>query len=305
MTRVRRRILFFISAIIFIIAGGPLILYSFGYRFSLDDWKVLRAGGLFISSIPSTGTHIFVDGVLVKETSILSRSVFIQGLTPRAYTIRVEKDNYFPWQKSLAVLPERVTDVRALLVKDPPDGTVLEKGNYVSLKFFDTSETILILADPKKRERFYSIADRAFLTRLGGRATSSPEISSDAVKLIAEKKPKGYDYDSSQDRIIWWDNHTVWIRWLEGEEFLPLFTEKIEDLVFQTKSSIRTARFYPHRDAIIVALTNELRFVELDRRDTQNNHPLYKGKEPVFEVSQNAREAYILDGGNLIVMPLL
>ena len=157
MTRKRRLVLFWICALLFIGLTVPIILYSFGYRFSFAEWKILRAGGLFISSTPTTGTKIYVDDHLVKETTLLSRKIFLQGLTPRTYAVRIEKEGYFPWEKNLIVRPELVTDVEALLIQDGPEGEVSFKGNYVSLAFTDDSKEYIALKNTKGKTDFFDI----------------------------------------------------------------------------------------------------------------------------------------------------
>lgn len=305
MTRKRRKILFWISAVIFLLTIAPVVLYSFGYRIAQDPWNIVRAGGLAISSVPATGTRIYVDTVLERETTLLFRKLFLQGLTPRLYHVRVEKDGYFPWEKRLRVYPERVTDVQALLIKDSQQsGKVLLQGDYISIAQADRIHNILSFKDSKSRERFYSPDETKFISRLEDNATTTERFSNAATTLIQERALMQYYYDSAGERIVWWDDHRVWIKWLEGEESLPLYTDTEEALLLDIPETIRNATAYPYQDAIIVAYSNAIMTVELDGRDHRNIYPLYKGNKPSFVLSGDRQTIYILDEGNLISMPL-
>ena len=304
MTRKRRRILLFISIVLFMVLVAPVLLYSFGYRFSTETWQIVRAGGFSISSTPSTGTQIYLDGKLAKKTSLLSRRLFIQGLTPRAYKIRIEKDGYFPWEKTLPVYPERVTDIQALLVRDGPEGTVLLHGDWQKFSFLGESRIILKLFDSKNRSSSFSLTDLTLTSNSSASATTTSVLPDEVKKILADKKPIDYDYDSTSERIIWWDKRTLSIRWLKGEEFLPLYTETSEEIIFRASDAIRNASFYPGQDAILLASSNAVMVVELDGRGQRNTYPLYKGREPRFLVSPDDNKVYILDDGNLIAIPL-
>lgn len=305
MTRSYRKILFWISTLTFIFLATPVILYSLGLRLAPHSWELVQAGGLSIASTPSTGTRIFVDGKLLRETTLFTRRLFLQGLTPRPYYIRIEKEGYFPWEKTLIVEPERVADARALLIKDGSEGTTLLQGEYISFAFADTSESVIKLKNTKKQDVYYSLDDERILPKLNTTGTTTPQLSDAARTVINERAITNFDYDSSLERLLWWDKNKIQIKWLRGNEFLPLYTDKEEAIVFESSEyPIRNAQFYPFEDAALVAYSNAVMVVELDGRDKRNSYPLYKGREPRLLASQKRQTAYILDDGNLIQIPL-
>lgn len=282
----------------------PIILYSSGYRFSFQKFQFLRAGGIFIRSLPATGNRIYIDGKFAHDTTLLSRNLFLQGLTPRVYNIRIEKDNYFDWEKSLQVLPERVTEVHALLIpKNPDEGLVLLHGDYTSMRFANTQKNILILTDRKKREQFFSTDSKTLIPLPGKIATSSPVVPEHVKTAMLAVKADGYDYDSAEERVTWWRNNSIRVRWLKGPDFLPYYTEESEIEIYSAPSVIRQVVFYPGQDAVIAAYSNAIMVIELDGRGKRNMYPLYKGKEPYFEVDGTEKMAYLLDAGNLISIP--
>ncbi|MBI2052726.1 MAG: hypothetical protein HYT34_00585 [Candidatus Ryanbacteria bacterium] len=304
MTRRKRIFLFWICTVIFVIITAPLVLYSFGYRLSLDPIGIVRSGGLFITSTPSTGTDIYVDGKLAEHTSLFSRKFFIQGLTPRKYKIEIRKDGYFTWEKTLRVEPEHITEVKALLIKDGPDGTILSRGGFASLMLTNSDETHLTLRDSKNRTRFYEIESASFTPRptLLGASTTLSDLAKD---FVLKRKIKNFDYDASQERIIWWDDYEVKIKWLRGEEFMPLYTDSDEILIFRSQGPLREVALYPGKEAIFASWSNAVSVIELDGRDEHNIYPLYKGREPHFTIAPKRKMAYLLDDGNLISIPLL
>lgn len=283
----------------------PLLLYSFGYRFSWNAREWLRAGGLSVSSIPSTGTKIYINGELTKETSFFSRKLDLQGLTPGMYEIVVKKDGYYQWSKHLPVYPEQVTDALALLVEElPKEGKILLQGPYEKISFLDSSEETVRLNTAKNKPTYFSLTQSTTTIIQKEPATTTPELPNSIKELLAEKKPDGYDYDASQERIIWWNGKRIWVKWLRGEAYLPLYTEKTEDIVWEADQDIRSAEFYPGQDSILATYSNVVMVIELDGRDTRNAFPLYKGKEPACVVASRSKTAYILDAGNFISIPI-
>src|SRR3989344_161447 len=277
-----RRTLFWLSTVSFIVVAIPVILYALGFRLAPDSWELVQAGGISIASTPSTGTRIYVDGKLERETTIFSRRLFLQGLTPRRYTIRIEKEDYFPWQKVLMVDPERVADAHALLIKDGPEGATLTRGDYVSFAFSDITESVITLKNVKKKEAFYLLADERVISKPLNIGTTTPLFSGTARAFIKERNIKNFDYDPSLERIVWWDKTHVWVGWLRGDESLPLYTDEPETLIYTSNESpVREARFYPFQEALLITSSNTVMVVELDGRDKRNIYPLYKEESPI------------------------
>jgi len=124
MTRLRRRIYFFLLVLIFLLAAPAVILYSQGYTFNPSSHTVSQTGALFISTNPK-GVRIFLNNALTAVTSdtIFSQGKLISHLTPGTYDVRIEKEGYFLWEKVLKIDPQLVTEVRNIFlvpVQAPP-----------------------------------------------------------------------------------------------------------------------------------------------------------------------------------------
>lgn len=281
-----------------------MTLWSFGYRFSFEE-GVTRTGGLFLSSIPVTGAQIYVDNKFIKETSLLSRSAFVQGLTPGSYTVRILSDGFYEWTKKLEVKSELISEARALLVKSQSGGAILEQGNFTSLEV--ASDAILLLKTDKGKNNYFDIDKKSLLSPSEAKileATLARDVNQDTKELIDENQ-KGLVADQERERILWWKEQEIWVKW-QPEAQLPLYAEENPELILKTEFSIRNAAFYPRRDAAITAYANGVFVVELDGRGGHNIFPLYKGIEPNFALPDiQERIIYILDDGNLIEVPLL
>lgn len=94
-----------------------LYLYTAGYRVNREqdspiDIKI--TGMIGAKSLPD-GASVYVDGNLVTATDDT-----IAGLTPGEYNLRIVKNGFVEWEKTVQVFPELVTDITAILVSKSP-----------------------------------------------------------------------------------------------------------------------------------------------------------------------------------------
>jgi hypothetical protein len=296
MTLKQRKFLFWISVLIFISAVIPLVLYSFGFRFSFEEFKLLRAGGLSVRTAPVTGANILIDGKFEHATSLLSRRLFLQGLTPRPYHIQIEMDGFYAWEKVLRVYPERVTDVVAFLVKElPAEIDLLFEGEYDALQFLDDNESVIVLSSNGEKI-FYSIDDSVLLDI--GPESIQINIPNDIYSPPVDAL--GYVYDAQNKRALWWNKNQVWTEWLGSASSLPLYTEEKEALIFSTDSLVKDAQFYPQEEALFVVADGSVSIIELDGRSKRNEYRVFSGSDPSLLISRRDPIIYILDSGELI-----
>lgn len=124
-----RKIIFVIFLIGFLISAPLLILYSLGYRFNPKKNKVQSVGALFLESTPKNA-QIYLNG----ELSTKSMPAKFVDLLPGTYDIRIEKDNYFSWEKELDVYSKQTTfaDNIVLFEKNEPQQRIDKKINIFS-----------------------------------------------------------------------------------------------------------------------------------------------------------------------------
>src|SRR3989344_9612628 len=112
LTKTKRRVLFYLAILVFLLLLFPVILYSFGYGIG-SDFKLHKTGGVFIKA--SEAGAVVTIGKKNKNTSLLTNSVLIKNLLPGAHQTTVEKDGFWKWTKTLMILPEMVEERNVLL----------------------------------------------------------------------------------------------------------------------------------------------------------------------------------------------
>ena len=190
MTLRKRRIIFAVSSLLFFIIAPALLLYSQGYRID-SHFRVSKTGGLYISS-PVPGSEIFVQNHLKKTTNFLQTGLFIQDLPEGNYQILVNKNDYWPWLKTLNVKESLVAEARAFLIPKNPEGKVLLRGQFNAV-WASPYNRVLLLEEKKGNNRkitFYLPDTNTFLI----------PASSTTTKLLSFK---------NEFSKISWDNNAV------------------------------------------------------------------------------------------------
>jgi hypothetical protein len=106
---VHRRIVLWTFIVAFAVVAPAVVFYTSGYRWNAKKGVVERNATLIVDSVPS-GASVVLNGIVTHETTPIT----LQDVTPGTYRIRIEKDGYFPWEKTLEVRPERVTFITNL-----------------------------------------------------------------------------------------------------------------------------------------------------------------------------------------------
>lgn len=108
MTKRTRTILFFSFVFLFLATIPVLTVYTQGYRLDWENRQIVKTGGMDFGVRP-LGVRVFVDGEFLKETNFLFRDIIIRNILPREYDIRLERDEYFSWHKTVSVQESIVT----------------------------------------------------------------------------------------------------------------------------------------------------------------------------------------------------
>jgi len=102
-------------ALAFIVFGSYLAInYAKGYRPSLATKTFEGTGLLAANSIPK-GASVFINNKLTSATDDTL------NLPPGEYQIKIAKDGYIPWEKTLVLEPELVTETNARLFPSVPN----------------------------------------------------------------------------------------------------------------------------------------------------------------------------------------
>lgn len=132
MTRRQRTTLFSIAVAIFLVVSPAIILYAAGYRIDLAGKRLVKTGGLSLTASPQP-VNAYVDGELESSNNFVFRNIFISNLLPRNYDVKITKDGYYSWQKTLQVVEGQVTEaLNIILFPQHPKSAVLA-GNVDAL----------------------------------------------------------------------------------------------------------------------------------------------------------------------------
>ena len=148
-----------IIATIFVIVlgiGAPsLVLYSMGYRLDLKKGIFVYSGSIVLKTTPSS-VNIFLDGKEVSQAVIdlINRSLNINGLVPKKYTLEVKLPGYQTWKKEVEVHSGIASEYwNIVLIPNELQEDILYNGNIVKYAF-----------NPNKNKLAYFVRQGEFLS---------------------------------------------------------------------------------------------------------------------------------------------
>jgi hypothetical protein len=99
-----RRIIAISFIVAFLIIAPILILYTSGYRYSFKKQQISKTGSLVIETDPRNATVTLNNEEPSHQTPLRLTDLF-----PNEYLIKVEKEGYYPWQKTLPIYSQQTT----------------------------------------------------------------------------------------------------------------------------------------------------------------------------------------------------
>jgi hypothetical protein len=112
----RKQIVISALILLFMLAATALVvIYGRGYRFDFSNGGANLSGtGLLVATSSPDGAQVFVNGHLTTATANTI------NLAPGSYQVKIVKEGYLPWQKTLVIKNEVVTKADALLFPSAP-----------------------------------------------------------------------------------------------------------------------------------------------------------------------------------------
>lgn len=255
----KRRIVFSVCLLFFVILGTAVFLYSQGYV--LDKNLILsHRGGLYVSS-PFSDAEFFVNNKKEKATGILNNTLFVSNLKIGEYSVLIATDGYWPWAKTLEVKEGLVTEARAFGVLENPKGEMLFKGKFLNI-WGSPLQNVLIIQEQKNGNSFltfYVPKNSTFLStnssfsekvlmaeeeisnifwennsvtfKKDGRFVkadfdlANSAVSADYITPPLEEISDFERLTPKKDQKIWWDNQTseVFVDWLKENSLPPYY----------------------------------------------------------------------------------
>ncbi len=329
LTRKKRRVLFWISIVIFLILLVPVLFYSLGYTLG-PDWTIKKTGGIFIQASES-GANVYVDGKNIKGTSFFSANALIKNLSPGVHKVKVSKEGFSDWEKTLSVDSETVTNRTGLLIHKDPVGRFMDKTEITALPpsgQFILKKKIVYAAVPagslEKQEalyfgvkKFWELPDTTDLIILGDdgnfyKNKNQFNVIGNWGTTTADilKSDKNSFFTDASSRLIYWDRWSIDSYWIDNLDRMPQWEQNIEAKnlrllhIYSADEEIRGVMPYPnYPDYLLVVLANGVYVLEMDPSGGQNIFTLYKGKAPNI-ISATSKLLILLDDGRYIEIKL-
>lgn len=246
MTKRFRRVLFYSSLVIFLLASFVVILYAQGYKYSFREGRFLRTGAISLNV--NTGATVYVNDQLKGSTSLIGNTVGIDGLLPGVYSVRIQRDGYSTWLKDITAYEGLVADFPHVLLL-PLDETANEELLAEVKKVF--------AAKPAGKEDEFLLRQRSLF-----------QITENKQMLLATNV-RGFALSSDSSRILWWTNNEIWVRWLSDTNYQPLKVTGNQELIIKSAATIKRAAWFRGTDHIVFE-TNGYRIAETDTRGEVN-----------------------------------
>lgn len=113
--RTRRMVL---SALIglFLVSGPAITLYAFGLRLDFENLRIVKVGGIFFNNLPSNALIKIDNKPWENQGKKFLSGMLLSNMVPGSYEIKIEKDGYYSWEKSVEVLPSVVSETKPIIL---------------------------------------------------------------------------------------------------------------------------------------------------------------------------------------------
>ena len=327
LTKRKRRFLFWVTITSFFILSIGVVFYSLGYRFG-PKWQIQKTGGIFVQANQS-GAAVFVDGKLQKNTSLFSENALVKNLKSGKHEVKVSRDTFHDWYKTLEVVPEMVVARDVLLIPtEIVPRPVATSTPELYPTYYLSKHTIYRRESPKPKsvfvgvDKFWQLPASGELLILGedknfyinnrritvGTSTTenfldmeAPEIKT-LISLLLTKN--NLIFDDGQNRVIYWDAHTIGSYWTGKLDKLPQWQATRSILILTLPAEIHNVMIYPeHGDYLLMEMGNGIWALEMDASGGQNLIPLYSGINPKL-LGKNANTVFVSDADQYFAIDL-
>ncbi|MBD3244861.1 MAG: PEGA domain-containing protein [Candidatus Moranbacteria bacterium] len=136
---VTRKILSFLALIVFLLSSVFAIFLAFGYRFNFDTRIFIYSGTIMVKTTPQN-VDIYLDDKKIQKKSydIINNSYNIHGLKPGEYNLRIAKQGYKEWKKTIQVHSGIATEFWNIVLA--PEKLEKERLDIVDPTFYKVAE---------------------------------------------------------------------------------------------------------------------------------------------------------------------
>lgn len=199
MSHLLRRIIFYIFLVSFLAITPCILLYAKGYNFNWQKKTLTQTGAFYFKSQPKNAT-VLINGKQRDKTPCL-----IKHLTPGKYQVTVQVVGFHPWQKTLEISENLVSEAREILLipQTPSLELIPLKGPLGEFSLNQGGEK-MVYFNQNSQEFFYLNLNNRLQQRLQT-TTSTPEIiswSKDNSKVLVHTDNNWQIIDLEDSKII-------------------------------------------------------------------------------------------------------
>lgn len=254
-----RRILFWLAVLVFGFASWVAVKYAQGYVYDWLSNAFVHTGAVAVTV--NTNATLFVNDQKAGATSFLGNRVGKERLIPGTYTVRVARENYSSWQKTVVVQEGLLTDFPHVLILPTSADAQTELKQEASTSLGESRT--LKNAIPKVKPAQVRVGD--FLLKgdqLWDMRTASASVLATGVVGVTLTK------DSS--RILWWTRNELWVQWLRATDKQPYRVEGERQAITRFSVPIVRAAWFRDNEHIVADLGITYRIIETDTRGGTN-----------------------------------
>ncbi len=232
-----RRFLYLSFIILFFLLSGITIFYTAGYRYHLKKEKFQKNGGLFLEFKPHK-TKIYINGKLKKTTGFFENSFRLTELLPGEYTVKIDKEGYFPWEKTINIETEKINFIKNIILFKNTSLPQLEvEGEIDSFSLLPQNNLFLIKKNLKNKYlscQIYNLKNQKIVkSELLPFSTDkiNYSLSPQKNKILLIAEGKHYIYNNKNNKIIELEKKFKKIkisdiRWSKNSDNLLFFINK-------------------------------------------------------------------------------
>jgi hypothetical protein len=200
--------------IFFFTAAPLLILYASGFRYDVKRGRLLRTGNIFIEAPSIRRAQVYINDELFKES--LTNRVFVKNILPNEYSVRIEKEDRYTWEKRVLVHPGLTTFLQGIILFAQSTPLSLFETQLSSFETSPTNEYAIYTQTEAGVSEVYLFSMSTNSSELIGRFETQEEFSitwsSRGRYTLLKKADATYLYDTKnkvlkeithQDALTW------------------------------------------------------------------------------------------------------
>ncbi|NBS68450.1 PEGA domain-containing protein [bacterium] len=314
-----RKALFFLFVGIFLVSAPLVVLYTAGYRFNRNNNTVLQTGTLAIASVPR-GASTFINGEDIRDAT----PAVLQRLSTGTRTVRLVKEGYYPWERTVSVQSGATTYVTAplFLQEDAlalqPDTAAWNRAQTARLiEEVILPENIRLTPTSAGVEVYLnSHTNSTFLTLLPA-DSYTPFIVGDQDLFVKNSKGEVFVLSLTRAQAVQslgknviayaWEEKERLFAWTDGLEvrtFSP--SNNSQELITRQGDPISALTFAHNGESLILASAQGLLGIDLTSyTDGRLHTTLFSFSEPMEAwFSEDGSTAYLATTSSLSSLPL-